>query len=80
MEILRSEQFEHEGNDCMIYDNLLLYEMGRRFVVSWNGFKIGWFGCKTSNDMSVFNTLEEATKEFKRMLKVLSWQHNSFML
>ena len=80
MKILRSEQFEHEGNDCMIYDNVLLYEMGRRFVVSWNGFKIGWFGCKTSNDMSVFNTLEEATKEFKRMLKVLSCQHNSSML
>ena len=80
MEILRSEQFKHEGNDCMIYDNVLLYKMGRRFVVSWsrrfvvswNEFKIGWFGCKTNNDMSVFNTLEEATKEFERMMKVLS--------
>ena len=28
--------------------------------------------CCENNDMSVFNTLEEATKEFKRMLKVLS--------
>ena len=81
MEILRSEQFEHEGNDCMIYDNVLLYEMGGVYIVSWNCFRKGCFmGYGETSDMRGYATLEEATKEFERKLEVLSWQHNSIML
>ena len=73
MKILRSEQFEHEGNDCMIYDSLLLYEMGGVYIVSWNCFRKGCFmGYGEKSSMRGYETLEEATEEFKRMMKVLS--------
>lgn len=71
MKILRQETLEHEGNDCMIYDSLLLYEFCGKYAVVWNDFKTGWFGCSTKNSVRVLDTLEEATEEFERMIKVL---------
>ena len=72
MKILRQEFLEHEGFEYKLFDSLFLYEMGKMYVVAWNGLKTGWFGVKTSNDMTPFDTLEEATKEFERMMKILS--------
>ena len=71
MKILRQETLEHNN----LYDSLLLYEMGGVYIVSWNCFRKGCFmGYGETSDMRVYATLEEATKEFKRKLKVLSWQ------
>ena len=68
MKILRQETLEHDN----LYDSLILYEMNEMYAVVWNGFKLSWHGIGTRNDVSVFDTLEEATKEFERKLEVLS--------
>jgi hypothetical protein len=70
MKILRQETLEHNNN---IYDSLLLYEMGGVYIVSWNYLKkYCTVSYDTINDMKAYKTLGEATKEFKRKLKVLS--------
>lgn len=69
MKILRQETLEHNN----LYDSLLLYEMGGMYIVSWNCLKkYCTVGYDTINDMSAYETLEEATEEFERKLKVLS--------
>ena len=69
MKILRQKTLEHDN----LYDSLLLYEMGGVYIVSWNCFRKGCFmGYSEISDMRGYATLEEATKEFKRKLKVLS--------
>ena len=71
MKILRQETLEHDN----LYDNLILYEMGGVYIVSWNCFRKGCFmGYGEKSSMRGYATLEEATEEFKRMMKVLSWQ------
>lgn len=69
MKILRQETLEHDN----LYDNLLLYEMRGVYIVSWNCFRKGCFmGYGEKSSMRGYETLEEATEEFKRMMKVLS--------
>ena len=71
MKILRQETLEHDN----LYDSLLLYEMGGVYIVSWNCFRKGCFmGYREISSMNGYATLEEATEEFERKLKVLSWQ------
>ena len=69
MKILRQETLEHDN----LYDSLLLYEMGGVYIVSWNCFRKGCFmGYGEKSSMRGYETLEEATEEFERMMKVLS--------
>ena len=69
MKILRQETLEHDN----LYDSLILYEMGGVYIVSWNCFRKGCFmGYGEKSSMRSYETLEEATEEFERMMKVLS--------
>lgn len=69
MKILRQETLKHDN----LYDILLLYEMGGVYIVSWNCFRKGCFmGYGEISNMRGYATLEEATIEFKRKLKILS--------
>ena len=81
MEILRSEQFEHEGNDCMIYDNVFIYEFHGRYTVVWDRLMIGWFGTSESGTKESYNYLEEALTKFNEKIDfVTPWQHISIIL
>lgn len=69
MKILRQETLKHDN----LYDNLILYEMCGVYIVSWNCFRKGCFmGYGEKSSMRVYETLEEAIKEFERKLEVLS--------
>ena len=68
MKILRQETLEHDN----LYDSLLLYEMRGVYIVSWNCFRKGCsMGYGEKSSMRGYATLEEATEEFKRMMKVV---------
>lgn len=62
MKIVYSQEFKHEGNDCMIYESSFVIEVEKGFVATKNVIYNGWMGYDTRSQSFVYDNLDEAIK------------------
>lgn len=68
--VIEEYNSKREGNDCLIYTDIILEEVRDYYVIVYIKKMIGWFGVKENANIQTFSVVEEAQKYFNELKSV----------
>lgn len=68
-EVLQEHHTKHDGNDCLIYNSVVLMHIGEQYFVLEYERKVGWFGVTDDCDTTAYEFESEARGYYNQCIE-----------